>query len=86
MDFQLSKEQEDIRKAAESFAEGEFDPDLISEWERQYRFPIEVWQKACELGFIGMQLLLMTGLCQNELIQRYKGIGLLEWIIMALVR
>ena len=56
MDFQLSKEQEDIRKAAESFAEGEFDPDLISEWERQYRFPIEVWQKACELGFIGMHI------------------------------
>jgi acyl-CoA dehydrogenase len=56
MDFQLSKEQEDIRKAAESFAEGEFDPDLIYEWEREYRFPIAVWQKACELGFIGMHI------------------------------
>jgi len=56
MDFHLSKEQEDIRKAAESFAEGEFNPDLISEWEREYRFPTAIWQKACELGFIGMHI------------------------------
>ena len=34
MDFKLTKEQSDIRRAAEAFADGEFEPDTISELER----------------------------------------------------
>jgi alkylation response protein AidB-like acyl-CoA dehydrogenase len=53
MDFTLTKEQIDIQKAAGEFAGGEFDPDLILEWDRKQEFPVPVWKKACELGFVG---------------------------------
>jgi alkylation response protein AidB-like acyl-CoA dehydrogenase len=56
MDFRLSKEQKDIRKAARVFAEGEFDPDLVAGWERECQFPLEVLKKASELGFIGVHI------------------------------
>jgi alkylation response protein AidB-like acyl-CoA dehydrogenase len=53
MDFELTKEQRDIRKAAEDFAKGEFDPDLSLEYDAKAQFPASIWQKACELGFVG---------------------------------
>lgn len=56
MDFTLSKEQIDIRDAAKRFAEGEFDPDLAEEREKHGQFPLELFQKACALGFIGMNI------------------------------
>jgi alkylation response protein AidB-like acyl-CoA dehydrogenase len=56
MHFGFTKEQEDIREAAESFAEGEFDLDSATEWDTEHKFPIDIWQKACELGFIGMHI------------------------------
>jgi alkylation response protein AidB-like acyl-CoA dehydrogenase len=54
MDFNLTKEQADIQKAAREFAAGEFDPDSILEWDRNQKFPVSVWKKACELGFQGV--------------------------------
>ncbi len=54
MDFNLSKEQADIQKAAREFAAGEFDPDRILEWDRNQEFPVPTWKKACELGFQGV--------------------------------
>ena len=54
MNFKLTKEQWDIRKAAEAFADGEFDPDFISDQEKRRQYPIDVFHKASELGFIGM--------------------------------
>lgn len=54
MDFSLSKEQKDIKKAAAEFARGEFEPDLILDCEANHRFPREIYQKAGELGFIGL--------------------------------
>jgi alkylation response protein AidB-like acyl-CoA dehydrogenase len=54
MDFSLTKEQKDIKKAAAEFARGEFRPDLILECEANHRFPREVYKKAGELGFIGL--------------------------------
>ena len=54
MDFDLTKEQKDIKKAAGEFAAGEFDPDAVLEWDRRHEFPFPVWEKACELGFMGM--------------------------------
>jgi len=54
MDFELSEEQKDIQKAAKDFAQGEFDPDLALELDRSGTFPESIWNKACELGFIGI--------------------------------
>ena len=54
MDFNLTKEQADIQKAAREFAAGEFDPDRILEWDLNQEFPVSVWKKACDLGFQGV--------------------------------
>jgi alkylation response protein AidB-like acyl-CoA dehydrogenase len=52
--FELSKSQKQIVKAARDFAKGEFDKDLAYELEKNRTFPIEVWEKAADLGFIGI--------------------------------
>jgi hypothetical protein len=54
MDFNLTKEQADIQKAAREFAAGEFDPDTILEYDRDQKFPVSIWKKACDLGFQGV--------------------------------
>jgi len=51
MDFEFSKEQQDIRSAARRFAEKEF-PEVAREIDRREEFPFELWKKACALGFI----------------------------------
>lgn len=53
MDFQLSDEQKDIRKAAQDFAEGEF-RDIARECDIREEFPMSLLKKACELGFVGV--------------------------------
>ena len=54
MDFNLTKEQADIQKAAREFARGEFDPDRVLEWDRNQEYPVSIWKRACELGFQGV--------------------------------
>jgi alkylation response protein AidB-like acyl-CoA dehydrogenase len=54
MDFELSKPQKEIQKAAREFAKGEFDKELALEWDRKHEFPRKIWQKAAELGFVGV--------------------------------
>jgi alkylation response protein AidB-like acyl-CoA dehydrogenase len=54
MDFELSKPQKDIRKAARKFAKGEFDREVIMELAAKHEFPFDICRKAAELGFIGM--------------------------------
>ncbi len=54
MDFSLSDEQKDIKRAAAEFARGEFTPELAQECELNHRFPREVFKRAGELGFIGL--------------------------------
>jgi alkylation response protein AidB-like acyl-CoA dehydrogenase len=51
--FELTDEQRDIKKAAKEFAEGEF-PDIASGCDANETFPIDLWKKACEYGFIGI--------------------------------
>ncbi len=51
MDFKLSPEQEDIRRAAREFAEKEFTPELIEECDREEKYPMKVVRKARDLGF-----------------------------------
>jgi acyl-CoA dehydrogenase len=53
MDFTLSKEQMDIQKAAREFALGEF-PERAQEFDRNESFDLDIWRKACELGFVGV--------------------------------
>ena len=48
MDFELTKEQRDIKKAARDFAEAEFDKDYILQCELGHKFPWELWKKASE--------------------------------------
>ncbi len=54
MEFELTKSQKDIQKAARDFAKGEFDKELIYEMDKNHEYPTKIWQKAGELGFIGM--------------------------------
>jgi len=53
MDFTLSKEQSDIQKAAREFALGEFS-DRAQEFDRNESFDLDIWRKACQLGFVGV--------------------------------
>jgi acyl-CoA dehydrogenase len=52
MDFRLSDTERDIQQAAREFAEKEF-PDVAREYDEKEEFPMPVWKKACELGFVG---------------------------------
>jgi alkylation response protein AidB-like acyl-CoA dehydrogenase len=54
MDFALTKEQRDIRRAAAEFAQGEFKPELAHDCELNHRFPRELYERAAQLGFIGL--------------------------------
>jgi len=74
MDFELSKSQKEIQKAAREFAKGEFDKELAMELERKHEFPTKIWKKAAELGFIGIHFP-----------EKYEGqgLGLVENILVA---
>ncbi len=53
MNFELSKEQLDIQKAAREFAEGEF-RDIARDCDLNEEFPRTLLEKAGDLGFIGV--------------------------------
>jgi alkylation response protein AidB-like acyl-CoA dehydrogenase len=53
MDFELTKEQRDIAKAAKEFAEGEF-TDKAEAFDRDETFDEAIFKKAVELGFVGI--------------------------------
>ena len=53
MDFTLTKEQQDIVMAAREFALGEF-PERAQDFDRNETFDLDIWRKACELGFVGV--------------------------------
>jgi len=53
MDFELTKEQKDIAKAAKEFAEGEF-TDKAQEFDREESFDEAIFKKAADLGFVGI--------------------------------
>ena len=74
MDFELTKSQKEIQKAARDFAKGEFDKELALELDRTHAFPKEIWEKAADLGFIGIHFP-----------EEYagQGLGVLENIIIA---
>lgn len=53
MNFELTKEQRDIKKAARDFAVGEF-TDVARDYDLNETFPREIVSKARDLGFIGL--------------------------------
>ncbi|MCS7118906.1 MAG: acyl-CoA dehydrogenase family protein [Archaeoglobaceae archaeon] len=65
MDFRLSEEQEDIRRAARDFAEREFKKELIEECDREEKYPLELMKKARKLGFSTIKIP-----------EKYGGMGL----------
>lgn len=86
MDFSLTKEQKDIQKAAREFAQGEFDPDVAMDLEKEGQYPFDIWKRACELGFIGMHIpeiyggqelgILDNALMVEEFCRQNSGIGM----------
>ena len=74
MDFELTKSQKEIQKAAREFARGEFDKELALEMDKKHQFPTKIWKKACGLGFVGVHFP-----------EVYSGqdLGVLENIIIA---
>ena len=54
MNFELTEEQEEIRQAVREFAEKEFTPELSREYDRREEFPLDLYRKAAQLGFIGL--------------------------------
>jgi alkylation response protein AidB-like acyl-CoA dehydrogenase len=52
MDFSLSDDQREIQTLAHTFAEAEIEPHA-AEWDREHRFPEELFGKLAELGLMG---------------------------------
>jgi len=53
MNFDLTKDQQDIKQASREFAEGEF-PEIAQECDQKEEYPKKLVKKAAELGFIGI--------------------------------
>jgi butyryl-CoA dehydrogenase len=53
VDFELTAEQREIKALARDFAEAEIDPHA-AEWDREHRFPRELYPKLAELGLMGV--------------------------------
>ncbi|MFC1609965.1 acyl-CoA dehydrogenase family protein [Myxococcota bacterium] len=56
MDFSLTREQRDIKQAAREFASGEFLAERATQYELDHTFPRDLYEKAAELGFVGLDL------------------------------
>jgi alkylation response protein AidB-like acyl-CoA dehydrogenase len=54
MSLQLSGRQRNIQWAAREFAQKEFEADLVLDLDRTGQFPRTIWEKACQLGFVGI--------------------------------
>ncbi len=55
MDFELTREQKEIQKAAREFAVKEF-TEMAPVFDREERFDLSIWKKACDLGFVGVYI------------------------------
>lgn len=74
MEFELSKSQKEIQKAARAFAKGEFDKEEILELAKRRKYPENVLIKAAELGFVGIHY---PQSCEGG------DMGMLEHVIVA---
>jgi len=53
VDFELGPEQKEIQALARDFAQAEIEPHA-AEWDREHRFPTEVFGRLAELGLMGV--------------------------------
>jgi alkylation response protein AidB-like acyl-CoA dehydrogenase len=53
VDFELTPEQREIQALARDFAQAEIEPHA-AEWDREHRFPTELYPKLAELGLMGV--------------------------------
>jgi alkylation response protein AidB-like acyl-CoA dehydrogenase len=53
VDFELTPEQREIQALARDFAQAEIEPHA-AEWDRDHRFPTELYPKLAELGLMGV--------------------------------
>ncbi len=74
MEFELTKEQQRIQKSVREFVKKEFQKDLMTEFDEKHEFPVDIWKKAAELGFIGIHFP-----------EKYSGMGygVMENILVA---
>jgi alkylation response protein AidB-like acyl-CoA dehydrogenase len=56
MEFKLTPEQQEIKRAAREFAEKEITPELALEYDQKEEFPMELYKKAAKLGFTSMRI------------------------------
>jgi alkylation response protein AidB-like acyl-CoA dehydrogenase len=53
VDFELTPEQREIQALAREFARAEIEPHA-ADWDREHRFPVELYPKLGELGLLGV--------------------------------
>src|SRR5437870_12980205 len=53
MDFDLNQDQREIQALTRDFARAEIDPNA-AQWDREHRFPRELYAKLAELGLMGV--------------------------------
>ncbi len=73
LDFDLTEEQKDIKRAVQEFTQKEFDKEKILELDCKEEFPFDLWRKACSLGFIAVYFPEEYG---------GQGLGMLEHVII----
>jgi alkylation response protein AidB-like acyl-CoA dehydrogenase len=56
MEFKLTPEQQEIKRAVKEFAEKEFTPELALEYDQKEEFPMQLYKKAAALGFTSMRI------------------------------
>ncbi len=56
MDFKLTPEQQEIKRAVKEFADKEFTPELAIEYDQKEDFPMPLYKKAAQLGFTSMRI------------------------------
>ena len=56
MQFELTEEQTEIKRAAKEFCEKEFTPELALEFDQKEEFPMQLYKKAAKLGFTSMRI------------------------------
>ncbi len=74
MEFELNKEQTEIQKAVRDFVKGEFKKDIIEALLEKHEYPVKIWKKAADLGFIGIHF-------PEEF--SGQGLGVMENILVA---
>lgn len=86
MDFSLTREQRDIKRAARAFASGELTAERAEQLELSHTFPRDLFRAAAELGFVGLDFpeeadggglgVLENVLVIEELCKADSGIGM----------